>query len=147
MVAEGTQLVTLGNQSEDLVGALHILAAELGTDRPISIEAVPPDQMPSPAGPLDGDAVSAILAGHLPDDAIVCYEGNVTGRRLFGYSERSAPHDFLSVTGGSLGCSLPVAIGASIACPDRKVITYVSDGSALMFHRLSGRRRGRTWIF
>jgi acetolactate synthase-1/2/3 large subunit len=40
-------------------------------------------------------------------------------------------HDFLGITGGSIGISIPLAVGAAIACPDRKVITYVSDGSAL----------------
>jgi hypothetical protein len=41
------------------------------------------------------------------------------------------PHDFLSIAGGSIGFSIPVAVGAAIACPDRRVITYVPDGSGL----------------
>ncbi|MBV9287192.1 MAG: hypothetical protein JO288_05115 [Hyphomicrobiales bacterium] len=44
---------------------------------------------------------------------------------------KARPHDLLSVTGGSIGFSIPAGAGAAIACPDRKVITYVSDGSGL----------------
>jgi acetolactate synthase-1/2/3 large subunit len=84
-----------------------------------------------PRGELTGDSVSAILARCLPEGAIVCNEGSITGRRFYGFSEHAPPHDFLSVTGGSIGISIPLAAGAAIACPDRKVITYVSDGSGL----------------
>ena len=61
----------------------------------------------------------------------MCNEGSITGRRFYGFSEQAPPHDFLSVTGGSIGFGIPLAVGAAIACPDRKVITYVSDGSGL----------------
>ncbi len=33
--------------------------------------------------------------------------------------------------GGSIGFSTPVALGAAVACPDRKVICMVGDGSAM----------------
>ena len=33
--------------------------------------------------------------------------------------------------GGSIGFSPPVATGAAVACPDRKVICMVGDGSAM----------------
>ena len=41
------------------------------------------------------------------------------------------PHDWLSNTGGSIGLGLPLAIGAAVACPDRKVICLEGDGSAM----------------
>ena len=40
-------------------------------------------------------------------------------------------HDWLSLTGGSIGQGLPVALGAAIACPDRPVLALEADGSAL----------------
>ena len=61
----------------------------------------------------------------------MCNEGNFTGRRFYGLSEQAPPHDFLTVTGGSIGIGIPLSVGAAIACPDRKVITLVSDGSGL----------------
>ena len=33
--------------------------------------------------------------------------------------------------GGSIGFGAPVAVGAAVACPDRKVICMIGDGSAM----------------
>ena len=43
----------------------------------------------------------------------------------------AAPHDELPVTGGSIGQGIPVALGAAVACPDRKVVVLQADGSAM----------------
>jgi acetolactate synthase-1/2/3 large subunit len=40
-------------------------------------------------------------------------------------------HDFLPVTGGSIGQGLPVAVGAAVACSDRKVVALEADGSGM----------------
>ena len=37
----------------------------------------------------------------------------------------------LSLTGGAIGQGLPNAVGAAIACPDRKVVCVEADGSAM----------------
>jgi acetolactate synthase-1/2/3 large subunit len=131
LVRDDCIVLALGSQGDDLVHALKALAEELGATRQVrSVAAPTPDTSP-PRGKLTGDSVSAILARHLPEGAIVCHEGNITGRGFYGFSEHAPPHDFLSVTGGSIGLSIPLAVGAAIASPDRKVITYVSDGSGL----------------
>jgi acetolactate synthase-1/2/3 large subunit len=41
------------------------------------------------------------------------------------------PHDYLAVSGGAIGHGLPAALGAALACPDRKVIALEADGSAM----------------
>jgi len=41
------------------------------------------------------------------------------------------PHDWLANPGGSIGMAMPVAIGAAIACPDRKVLCLEGDGSGM----------------
>ena len=41
------------------------------------------------------------------------------------------PHDWLQLTGGSIGQGLPLAVGAAVACPDRKVIAIHGDGGAM----------------
>jgi acetolactate synthase-1/2/3 large subunit len=43
----------------------------------------------------------------------------------------AAPHDYLQITGGAIGIGLPLATGAAIACPDRKVVCLQADGSAM----------------
>jgi acetolactate synthase-1/2/3 large subunit len=51
---------------------------------------------------------------------------------MLGASTAGAPrHDFLALTGGAIGQGLPVAVGAAIACPGRRVFALEADGSAL----------------
>jgi acetolactate synthase-1/2/3 large subunit len=40
------------------------------------------------------------------------------------------PHTHLPLTGGSIGDGLPLAVGAAIAAPDRKVVCPHGDGGA-----------------
>ena len=55
-------------------------------------------------------------------------ESITTGRGFFPPTAAAAPHDWLQIMGGSIGFSTPVATGAAVACPDRKVICMVGDG-------------------
>jgi acetolactate synthase-1/2/3 large subunit len=48
-----------------------------------------------------------------------------------GHTAGAPPHDWLTLTGGAIGQGLPVATGAAVACPDRKVVCLEADGSAL----------------
>jgi acetolactate synthase-1/2/3 large subunit len=41
------------------------------------------------------------------------------------------PHDWLQITGGAIGCGLPLATGAAIGAPGRRVIAMQADGSAM----------------
>ena len=38
---------------------------------------------------------------------------------------------WLQNMGGSIGYGMPVATGAAIACPDRKVLAFIGDGSGM----------------
>jgi acetolactate synthase-1/2/3 large subunit len=58
-------------------------------------------------------------------------ESITTGRGFFPPTAAAAPHDWLQNMGGSIGFSPPVSTGAAVACPDRKVICMVGDGSAM----------------
>jgi acetolactate synthase-1/2/3 large subunit len=67
----------------------------------------------------------------LPEDAIVVDEA-LTGAAAFLSGTRgAAPHDYLQVTGGAIGIGPPLATGAAVACPDRKVVCLQADGSAM----------------
>jgi acetolactate synthase I/II/III large subunit len=131
LVRDGANILTLGNRGDNLIGTLEALADELDATRGMAMASNAAPLPDAPQGPLTGDAASAILARHLPEGAIVCNDSNITGRRFYGFSEAAPPHDFLGVTGGAIGISIPLAVGAAIACPERKVITCTSDGSAL----------------
>ena len=73
----------------------------------------------------------AAVADCFTANAIVVDESITTGRGFFPPTAAAAPHDWLQNMGGSIGFSPPVATGAAVACPDRKVICMVGDGSAM----------------
>ena len=54
-----------------------------------------------------------------------------SGRNLFQFTRTVPQHDYLQLTGGAIGLGLPLATGAAIACPDRKVISLEADGSGM----------------
>jgi acetolactate synthase-1/2/3 large subunit len=43
----------------------------------------------------------------------------------------AAPHEWMPIAGGSIGQGLPLAVGAAIASPGRKVIALEADGSGM----------------
>jgi acetolactate synthase-1/2/3 large subunit len=67
----------------------------------------------------------------LPENAIVADEAVTTGRGFFAPTRAARPHDWLSNMGGSIGLGPPLATGAAVACPDRKVVNLEGDGSAM----------------
>jgi acetolactate synthase-1/2/3 large subunit len=90
------------------------------------------DPPPAPAtGTINSEAIGRSLAALLPENAIVVDEAVTTGRGFFAPTRSAAPHDWLSNMGGSIGLGMPLATGAAVACPDRKVVTLEGDGSAM----------------
>src|SRR5258706_13933302 len=85
----------------------------------------------TPPGALTQAAIAQAVAMAIPENAIVVDESITTGRGFFPPTAAAAPHDWLQNMGGSIGFSTPVATGAAVACPDRKVICLVGDGSAM----------------
>lgn len=67
----------------------------------------------------------------MPVNAILADEGVSSTLPYYDLLGTAAPHDFLNLTGGAIGSMMPVSTGAGIACPDRKVVTLVGDGSAM----------------
>jgi len=84
-----------------------------------------------PVGAMTAQSVGAVVANLLPENAIISDESQTSGAFSFAYYDGAAPHDWLNLTGGAIGQGLPVAVGAAVACPDRKVINLQADGSAM----------------
>ncbi len=78
----------------------------------------------------DGAAAARTVAAWLPEDAIVSVEGGTCGYPFFTASASAAPHTVMTNTGGAIGQGLPVALGAALAAPGRRVVALQSDGSA-----------------
>jgi acetolactate synthase-1/2/3 large subunit len=54
------------------------------------------------------------------------------GRGFFPHTHAAPPHDWLQITGGAIGCGMPLATGAAIgAGGERRVINLQADGSAM----------------
>ncbi|MDX8467322.1 acetolactate synthase large subunit [Mesorhizobium sp. VK23B] len=132
LVCEGCEVMTLAEHGEDLEAALAALGDELGVKplQPVSVATAFPDE-PAPRGTLTDDAIAVSVARKLPENAIVCDEAVTSARRYFALSAFAAPHDYMMGTGGSIGGGIPMAIGAAIACPGRKVINLEADGSGM----------------
>src|SRR5665647_3986018 len=84
-----------------------------------------------PTGPLTSTAVCEALGILLPEGAIVSDEGNTSGLFAVGSTAGAPPHDWLCLTGGAIGQGLPVAVGAAVASPGRRVVALEADGSAM----------------
>ncbi|MGI9577296.1 MAG: acetolactate synthase large subunit [Microthrixaceae bacterium] len=129
LVPEGCTVHTLTVPGDDSVGALAELADLVAGDaKPTLVEAFRPDR---PTGELNTETVAAALGALLPEGAIVADEGNTTGLFVAGMTAGAPQHDWLCLTGGAIGYGMPVATGAAIAAPGRKVINLESDGSAM----------------
>ncbi|MDB5927394.1 MAG: thiamine pyrophosphate enzyme-like TPP-binding [Betaproteobacteria bacterium] len=115
----------------DPIAALEALAAELGAlnEKPVGVaQAGRPER---PTGQFTLEGLGQALGATLPEGAIVVDESVTTGRGFFPYTVGAPPHDWLNNMGGSIGFGTPVAVGAAVACPNRKVIAMIGDGSAM----------------
>ena len=119
----------LARPEQDAAASLAALAAAL--DAPA---VALPRQGPRPEpvrGDVTGEAFGRTLAALLPEGAVVVDESISFARGVFAECHAAAPHDWLQLTGGAIGVGLPLATGAAIAAPGRRVVTLQADGSAM----------------
>jgi len=115
---------------DNSVAALEALASAVGA-KPADAKPQKAMELVKPTGALTHEAIAMAIAMAIPENAILVDESITTGRGFFPPTAAGAPHDWLQNMGGSIGFSTPVATGAAVACPDRKVICMVGDGSAM----------------
>ena len=124
------QVQTLAASGEDLVGALESLAAAVGGS-PRQTAAQKAERPPLPHGNITLPGLASVVGALLPENAIVIDESMTSGRGMMAASKGAPPHDWLGNTGGSIGIALPLAVGAAIASPERRVLCLTADGSAM----------------
>jgi acetolactate synthase-1/2/3 large subunit len=128
---ENSKLVQLATFEQDGKKALQALC-EMLEAREISKELLPSTTVEAPlTGELDPSHVGSLIGELLPEEAIVSDEAATSGFAVYPNTWNSKPHDWLSLTGGSIGQGLPLATGAAIACPDRPVVCLHGDGGAM----------------
>ena len=130
LTPEGCALHTLVERDQDVVGALGALAEKVGADG-VEANRVMLERPELPKGELNPMSIGASLANQFPEDAIVVDEGGTCGGGATMLTRTCPPHDWLMLTGGSIGYGMPCATGAAVASPDRRVICLQADGGGM----------------
>jgi len=131
------RLTRAGATTMDLVGRhrdVHAVVAALAeaVDARSFVPTIERPQLAAPStGALQPLSICRSLARALADDGIVVCEGITSSLPLYEALAAAKPHDLLTCKGGAIGFGTPAATGAAIAAPERKVVAYVGDGSAL----------------
>src|SRR5947209_9657268 len=126
----GCEIHTLAGPDKDGAGALEALAAALSLHGTQPAGAKPERALLS-SGDVTLQGLAAAIGALLPENTIVVDESMTSGRGLMAATRGAPPHDWLANTGGSIGIALPLAVGASVACPERHVLCLTADGSAM----------------
>lgn len=130
LVPESCQTLTLAERGEDAVAGLAALADALGAPKEGPSQALAlPDA--APTGKQTAYTIGASIARHMPEGGIICDDAVTSGAGIAANTATARPHDVLALTGGAIGIGLPLAIGAAVAAPDRKVLSLNGDGSAM----------------
>ncbi len=130
LTPEDCTITAVAAVGDDLEHALEALAAEVGATQARPHVSERRDEA-LPRGSITAEGIATVLAALMPEHAVVCDESVTTGRSFSAAMAHAAPHDWLSIMGGSIGWALPAAAGAAIGAPDRKVIALESDGSGM----------------
>jgi acetolactate synthase-1/2/3 large subunit len=124
------EIHTLAIPGEDYIGALDALAAALSV-RGTELSAEKAERPSMPSGGITLAGLAAAVGAILPENAIVIDESMTSGRGLMAATKGAPPHEWLGNTGGSIGIALPLAVGAAVASPDRRVLCLTADGSGM----------------
>ena len=130
LTPDGCSLHTLVERQGDIDGALEALGQAVGIAG-THATLVSPERPALPSGELNPRAIGAAVGHLLPENAIVVDEGGTSGHATTMGTRGAPPHDWLQLTGGSIGYALPTATGAAIACPDRRVLCLQGDGGGM----------------
>lgn len=125
-----SEIHTLARPEEGCAGALEALAAELSLGATPGL-AEKAERPPVPSGAITLAGIAAAVGALLPENCIVVDESMTSGRGLMASTRGAPPHDWLTNTGGSIGIAMPLAVGAAVACPERRVLCLSADGSGM----------------
>jgi acetolactate synthase-1/2/3 large subunit len=115
---------------EDYVGALAALAAALSL--PVGESRESAGERPIlPNGNITLPGLAAVVGALLPEGVVVVDESMTSGRGMMAATQAAPPHDWLANTGGSIGIAMPLAVGAAVASPGRRILCLSADGSGM----------------
>jgi len=123
-------VTTLATVDHDLLAALRDLAKVVGEPaQPVARRAR--SKATPPTGVLTVKAIGQSLCVLMPEKAILVEEAATNGG-ICEMVEGARAHELLKTdNGGAIGLGLPLALGAAVACPDRKTVLVQGDGCAM----------------
>ena len=130
LVPDGCQLHELASPRQDVLVSLEKLSKAVGAEQTAPV-LQSPKRPGRPRGKFTADKVCKAIGQLMPEDTIIVDEAQTSGIMLPMYTAGAPRHDVLTLTGGAIGLGLPCAVGAAIACPQRKVIALEGDGSVM----------------
>jgi len=130
LTGSGCEIHTLATADEDCVGALEALESAL-PPHPAFVTGARAERPRLPSGEITLPGLAAVVGALLPENAVVVDESMTSGRGMMAATRGAPPHNWLGNTGGSIGIALPLAVGAAVACADRRVLCLSADGSGM----------------
>lgn len=118
-----------------LVGDIHAMLDMLvprvrQSDRASPKPLPRPEPQMDPEGLLTPETVFDVMNAVAPEDAIYVKESTSTVTAFWERVEMRHPSSYFFPAAGGLGFGLPAAVGVQLACPERRVIGVIGDGSA-----------------
>lgn len=131
-IHEGQDRLVMDRGDGRILDVLSHIADALGAPETAGSEILSALARPEvPGGKLDGAKAGTVLAALQPANAIVVEEA-ITNSLVYHSHINGCPRfTLLALTGGSIGQGPASATGAAVACPDRPVIDFQADGSAM----------------
>jgi len=133
-LANSQKWIRIDTEKQDAAAVLQALAEELGASSSkdnISSLLAKYELPPPPTGKLTAQKMCAAIAALQPENCIIVDEGVTSSASYYSIAPTLKPYSHLTLTGGAIGQGMPCALGAALACPDRKVINIEADGSAM----------------
>jgi len=131
VLPEACAVQALARPGQCGVDAIARLAERLGVGEADAPAVATERPHPPAAGALTPESLAQAVAAVLPEGAVVVDESVSAGRGLHPATVGAPRHTWLSLTGGAIGLGPPLAAGAAIGAPGRKVLALQADGSGL----------------
>jgi benzoylformate decarboxylase len=81
--------------------------------------------------PIDPDWLTLQLIEAMPDNAILVDEGLTSARQVLALRPHRDRYGYHALASGGIGWGLPASVGVSLANPQRPVVCFSGDGSAM----------------
>ncbi|HKO71433.1 MAG TPA: thiamine pyrophosphate-binding protein, partial [Bradyrhizobium sp.] len=81
--------------------------------------------------PIDPDFLALQIVQAMPENAILVDEGLTSSRQMLALRPHRDRYGYHALASGGIGWGLPASVGVSMANPNRPVVCFSGDGSAM----------------